>query len=394
MIFVYGLAIIGVYLSLYVIYSQFLIVVNILIRGTKDSMPTPRTRFAVVIPAHNEELLLPRLLKSLEKQEYPEEYFDIMVVADNCVDKTCSVASSYRTLVIERHDRELIGKGYAIKFAFDTIPMEKYGAVFIVDADSLVEKMALRNLDEAIQAGARAIQCYNGLANPDASWFTRLLDVSRTLSNEVFEPAKEKLGLSSHLMGNGMCFTKAIMGRYGWRAFSVGEDWEYSTKIILQGERIAFANKVRVHHQESVDLRQATPQRLRWSSGRFSIASKYGVKLLLQGVKRGSILKIDAALPLLFPNPSFGISLTVVLLLPCLIFSFLPYRSFFIGWFGALAVMQLGFFLTGVMYTKDKAKNLMALFFAPTFLVWKSVIDLLSVIGVGRRIWVRTERKL
>jgi cellulose synthase/poly-beta-1,6-N-acetylglucosamine synthase-like glycosyltransferase len=275
MLLVYGLLIVAVYLSLYVLYSFFLTITNFLIPSKKSSGLTPKTRFAVIIPAHDEELLLPRLLKSLEEQDYPEEFFDIVVVADNCVDGTCSVASAYRTLVLERNNRELIGKGYAINFALDSISIEKYDAVFIVDADSLVERMALRNLDEVIQSGAKAIQCHNGLANPGASWFTRLLDVSRTLSNEVLEPAKEKLGLSSHLMGNGMCFTREIMSRYGWKAFSVGEDWEYSTKLILHGERIAFANRVQVLHQESVDLRQATPQRLRWSSGRFLKQSQF-----------------------------------------------------------------------------------------------------------------------
>ena len=47
--------------------------------------------------------------------------------------------------------------------------------------------------------------------NHDDSWFTRMLDVSRTISNEIFHPAKVKLGFSSYLMGNGMCFSTNVL---------------------------------------------------------------------------------------------------------------------------------------------------------------------------------------
>jgi 1,2-diacylglycerol 3-beta-glucosyltransferase len=393
-LFLYILFALGVYLSIYVIYTLVLILSNYFLPEKVHVMRESRTRFSVVIPAHNEELLLDRLLKSFAREEYPYDMINLFVVADNCSDETAAIGRNNGAVVLERYDPNLRGKGYAIKHALANMNFNEYDAIFVVDADSLVEASAMKELDRAIQNGARIMQCYNGLSNPDESWFTRIMDVSRTIGNEVLEPAKEKIGLTSHLMGNGMCFLKDVISKYGWDAFTVGEDWEYYAKLVMRGERIAFVNKARVYHSESVNLKQATSQRLRWSSGRFAIAAKYGLKLLYYGVKSNKIMKIDAAMPLLLPNPSLGISLTIMMLIVCLFVPLPAYRNILIGWVSLMIVLQLSFFLIGILYVKNKKTKLLAILFAPIFLIWKSGLDLLSAAGIGRKSWVRTDRKL
>ena len=385
----YILVIAGLYLSLYVGYCVFLTIMNFIIKDKVKLEAQAKTKFAVIIPAHNEEIFLPRLLKSLREQRYPEHLFDVVVIADNCTDGTCSVAAATNAIVLERQDKMNIGKGYAIKFAIENIQIDRYGAVFVVDADSVVDRDALLNLDQSIREGNKAIQCFNGVANPDQSWFTRLLDVSRTISNEIFERAKEKLGLSSHLMGNGMCFSADVIGGYGWYAFTVGEDWEYYARLIERGERVSFARNARVYHQESRTLKQATPQRMRWSSGRLAISYQYGIKLFVRGLVEGDLLKMDAVLPLLFPNPSMGVYLSILLILVPLVFAWWS----FVFWFATIFVLQLLIFGIGIMYTKNRTRNFLAMFMAPTFLAWKMIIDLFALLGFGRKRWVRTERE-
>jgi len=143
------------------------------------------------------------------------------------------------------------------------------------------------------------------VANQDDSWFTRILDVARTLGNEICEPAKKKLGLSSHLQGNGMCFHRDIIQKYGWDAFSIGEDWEYYAKLVNNGERIVFQKDVKIYHQESTTLKQATSQRMRWSGGRFAIIFKYGVSLFLKGLFEINFKKIEDKRPYSLPEFHF-----------------------------------------------------------------------------------------
>jgi len=274
------------------------------------------------------------------------------------------------------------------------IDLDSYDAVFIVDADSVVNDALLSHLHSALSAGEKIIQCYNGVGNPGTSWFTRLLGVSRAISNEILHPAKQKLKLSSHLTGNGMCFSTAILKKYGWGAFSIGEDWEYYAKLILQGETIGYSNKARSFHQESASLKQATTQRMRWSSGRFAIAYRYGFNILYHGIIERDIVKIDASLPLIFPNPSLGANMTVLIFFLSLIPTIVAGKTFYTLWFLLLIVFQMMIFFAGIMYTENKFKSFLSIFVAPMFLVWKMVIDILSILGIGSGKWIRTERKL
>jgi hypothetical protein len=66
----------------------------------------------------------------------------------------------------------------------------------------------------------------------------------------------------------------------------------------------------------------------------------------------------------------------------------------FLIWLVALFLFQAVFFLLGIFYSKEKAKTIQAVLFAPVFLTWKMVIDLLSILGMGRKKWVRTKRTL
>ena len=390
-----GIIAIGIYLSLYSIYVLFLLMANIIIKDKDQSLPLlPETRFGIVIPAHNEEIFLPRLLKSLKEQLYPKDLFDVIVIADNCSDKTPEVASNFDTIILERNDSNKIGKGFAIKFALENMNINEYDAIFIIDSDSIVRSDALKHLSQDIKDGNRIVQCYNGVANPSDSWFTRLMDVSRTIRNEIFEAAKEKLGLSSHLMGNGMCFHRDVISKYGWDAFSVGEDWEYYTKVIKHGERVAFTKNVRVYHQESSSLKQATPQRMRWSGGRFAIVWKHGFGLFFRGLAERNFKKVDASLPLIFPNPSLGINMTLICLVLSFLFSYSLNRNIYLLWFGFLILIQIVIFIFGIMCTRERLKSLLSLFVAPLFLVWKMGIDILSALGMGRKKWERTDRRL
>lgn len=382
----------ALYLSAYVAYWVLLLSAHLVGRRTEPGYADPRTRFGVLVPAHNEELLLPDLLASLARQSYPSEMFRVIVVADNCVDSTAAIARREGVMVLERHDLLRRGKGYAIEFAMKTLNASDYDALFIVDADSVVGEGALRYLDGMIQGGSCAIQCYNGVGNADQSWFTRILDVSRTIGNEIYHPAKQRLGLSSYLMGNGMCFTEDLLMRYGWDSFSVGEDWEYYAKLVMRGEIISFGHGARVYHRESSTLKQATSQRLRWSSGRFAIAWRYGFRLLWAGISERNMIKADSATPLLFPNPSLGVNIALAGLGASLLVR-IGEVTWLSWWFGVLIAFQVIIFVWGIYYCQNRASRLVAIAVAPAFLVWKLLIDIVSALGIGRREWVRTKRE-
>jgi cellulose synthase/poly-beta-1,6-N-acetylglucosamine synthase-like glycosyltransferase len=361
-------------------------------------VPAPATatadiRFDVIVPAHNEEGEIAATVRSLRSVDYPPHLYRVIVVADNCTDGTAAAARRAGAEVLERHDAARRGKGYAIGWALERLGAGQFDAVVIVDADSVVAPEFLKELNLQMERGDTVIQCYNGVANPGQSWFTRLMHVSRTIANEVIHPGKRKLGLSSHLMGNGMCFDLRVLSEFGWNAFSAGEDWEYYARLVLNGIPVGYSRTARVFHQESVTLKQASSQRLRWSSSRFQVLRQHGFALFWKGVRTRSATCIDAALPLVFPNPSLGINLTVAGLVMALVHTLAAGGdAAYVTWFGALAVLQLGMFVIGALYTEDKVASAASLFVAPAFLAWKMGIDLVSAFGVGNR-WKPTQRR-
>lgn len=386
-------SLLGIYLTIYSSCNIFLLLINAIIKNKVEKDSNKKNKFAIVIPAHNEELFIGRALESLQHQQYPSDCLKVHVIADNCKDNTYNIAVSYNVNVVERKSVDK-GKGYALEYAIKNIIKEDYDALLIMDADSIIGSDGLKNLNKHILKHDEIIQCNNAVANPGDSWFSQLMDVSRTISNEIIEPAKEKLGLSSHLMGNGMCFDRKIIDRYGWSAFTVGEDWEYYAKIINEGKRVAFAQHVHIYHQESTSLNQATSQRMRWSSGRFAILWKYGFDILFRGLLEKSPLKFEASLPLILPNPSLAINLTVLGFFFSVIFSFLYQNNFLFSWYTLLIISHLILFVAGIFYTRNKLRSFMSIFMVPLFLIWKMAIDIFSVFGGGRKKWVRTKRHL
>ena len=97
-------------------------------------------RYAVLISARNEENVIGNLITCLHEQTYPSELIDIWVVADNCTDDTAGVGRDMGCHVVERHNLELVGKGYALTYLLDYMIdaglSDTYEAYFVFDADN------------------------------------------------------------------------------------------------------------------------------------------------------------------------------------------------------------------------------------------------------------------
>lgn len=387
------LGMILLFLGAATVYLLVLAVCYLVVSESREGDDHPVNRFVVLVPAHNEELLVGRLCESLLQIDYPEKQLDIFIIADNCQDSTVDICRRYPVQLLERFDSERRGKGQALAWALGQIELDRYDAVFIVDADNVVDNQVLIQLNRHINKGEQAIQCFNGVGNRNDSWFTQLLFVSRVVGNLLYHEAKYRIGLSSYLMGNGLCFRSELLQRKGWTAFSVGEDWEYYAQLVEGNVRIAYAAKARVYHQESRSLNQATTQRLRWSSGRFYVVRTYGAKLFVKGFITRNWHLLDASLPLIFPNYSLQVNLTLVSLVATLLFT----QGRLMGFFGvAFSLLLFGLvllFFAGAWLAGQPGKIFRAVLFAPVFLLWKSILDLLCILGVYRnKKWIRTRR--
>jgi 1,2-diacylglycerol 3-beta-glucosyltransferase len=244
-------------------------------RSTPQAGDSPRPRFAILVPAHNEEKLLPYLLRSMKAQEYPSELFEVHVIADNCTDSTAGVARELGASVHERVDTELRGKPYALNWMMQRLwrSGQLYDAIVILDADSTVEADFLTIVARRLARGEQAIQAACLIRAPEQPSTVSLRYAALTLFNYVRPLGRVQLGGSAGLKGNGMVFTVGIASKYAWTP-SLVEDMELHTDLVLAGQRVHFAPDARVWTEVPSTLTNARTQFVRWERGRFQAARK------------------------------------------------------------------------------------------------------------------------
>src|SRR4029078_4447629 len=88
-------------------------------RRTPPRTAGPTNRFLILVPAHNEEQLIPSLLANLQQLDYPPSLYSIHVVADTCTDRTAELACQGGAGVHERIDSVRRGKGYALQWLIE-----------------------------------------------------------------------------------------------------------------------------------------------------------------------------------------------------------------------------------------------------------------------------------
>lgn len=373
-----------------VLYLDLLSIAAVLRRRTFNPAD-PRFRFALLIPAHNEELLLPRLLDSLTRLDYPRDRCDIYVVADNCTDSTASVASRLGAQVHERRDEQAWGKGYALQWLLSRLQEggPVYDAYVIVDADTVVSPNFLSVMNGHLARGDVAIQCYYGVLNSSDSWPAALRYAALALYNGLRPRGRDALGLSAGLRGNGMCFASSVIERFGWDAFTLAEDAEFHLRLVEAGVRVAYAPDATVLAEMPTSLRQARSQNVRWERGRLQMLRRFGPRLLRDGIARRDPVRLDAIAEQLVPPLSV---LTGTVAAMCALTTILRAHA---ARRLAMAVLlgQITYVFTGLLLVKARLRAYLALLFAPLYVVWKLWVYAAAAMHLRDERWVRTERK-
>lgn len=264
--------------------------------------PSHQPRFDIVVPARNEAAVIFDCLRSLQQLDWPRDRVRILVIADNCDDGTANIARAAGVSVLERRHRSERGKGYALKLAFDTRCTQAWAdAVVVVDADSIVSPNLLSVFAAALASGAPAVQAHYGVRNPGASWRTGLMAIAYGAFHSLRSNARERLGLSCGLRGNGWCVTLQTLAAVPYRAFSAIEDVEYGLALGLAGRRVHYAPQAQVLADMEVREQVARGQRQRWESGRLTLLGRQLPAMLAAARRQRPALILDLAADLLVP---------------------------------------------------------------------------------------------
>jgi cellulose synthase/poly-beta-1,6-N-acetylglucosamine synthase-like glycosyltransferase len=371
----------------------YLLAQTLLSARLPDPPPSARQlRFDIVVPAHNEAAGISHTVANLRRIDWPTDRYRILVVADNCIDATASLAAAAGAVVLERRDPTLRGKGYALKFAFERSHADRFAdAVVVVDADSEVSTNLLEAFAARIERGADALQAHHGVLRAEKSWRTRLLAIAIGAYHVVRSRARERMGVSCGIRGNGWCVTHRLLDQVSYNAFSLAEDLEYGISLGLAGFRVYYAGEAEASQDMTVSQQAARTQRQRWERGRFLMIRSRTLPLLRAALQRRSAVCLDLALDLLvlpFTYVALGVGalFLAAVLAAWLHAAFIPWV-----WFSAGCILVLfAYVLRGWQLSDTGARGLLDLLGAPAFVTWKLAVMILSRRKSGE--WIRTER--
>ncbi|CAI3569837.1 glycosyltransferase family 2 protein [Clostridium neonatale] len=329
----------------------------------------PKNKFALIIAAHNEEVVIGNLIESMLKLDYPKEMYDIFVIADNCTDNTAKIARGYNVNVCERNVSDKRGKGYALEWMFDKLfkMEEQYDAIAIFDADNLVHKNFLKEINSKMLQGYKVVQGYIDSKNPNDSWIAAAYSIAFWTQNRMFQLARANVGFSNQIGGTGFAIETDTLREPGWGATCLTEDLEFTCKLVLNGEKVGWAHDAIIYDEKPLKLAQSWSQRKRWMQGFTDVASRYFFKLLKKSIVERKFYMFDCALYVLQPFITLLLGVSALLTIlqantKGLNIFIMSYLFSDIGW-KAFAAVQ--FLLTPLVLAFDKkvSKGFLAMMF-------------------------------
>ena len=199
-----------------------------------------RTRFAVLIAARNEELVIGSLVNSLLTQNYPPELYDVYVIPNNCTDNTAQAAANFGAKVLEC-TVPVKSKGEVMRFAYNQLAGRGYDAFCVFDADNVAHPDFLKEMNNAYCAGARAAQGYRDSKNPYDTAFSGCYSIYYWMMSRFHNNGKAGLGLSAMLGGTGFMVSAAALEKMGgWRTQTISEDLEMSVQLAMAEVKICL----------------------------------------------------------------------------------------------------------------------------------------------------------
>lgn len=356
-------------------------------------IPTLRTsRVAILIPAHNEAAGIAHTVRALHPQLQADD--QILVVADNCTDATASLAREAGAHVIERHDTERRGKGFALAAGVDYLRDSERlpNIVLIIDADCQLSAHGIDVLAARVERSARPVQsAYHMTVSPRASVAARISAFAFLVKCHVRSLGRERLGWPCHLMGTGMAFPWQQLQKLPLATSNIVEDMAMGLDLTLAGLAPVFEPGALVTSAAAESPSALRGQRKRWEHGHLQTIGWFVPRLLLHGIRNLRVASIAMALDLAVP-PLALLSITWLVLLVATLGLFLLHGNLLALWIciSAGSILTSAVLLAWNRFGRDLLP-LSSLLLVPWYVLRK--LPIYAGFFIGRRSgWMRTAR--
>ena len=240
----------------------------------------------------------------------------LVVVADNCDDDTAAVAIASGAEVVERHDLERIGKGYALDFGLRHIEKDPPDIVVMVDADCRLAQGAVDHLASACALMERPVQALYVMTAPEGAVVSQqVAEFAWRVKNWLRPLGLAALGQPCQLMGTGMAFPWNVIHSVDLAGGSIVEDLKLGLDLTLAGHAPLFCPSAVVSSRFAGSAQGAKIQRQRWEQGHIGLIMRRVPQSIWTALTKRNAGLFALALDLMVPPLSLLSMLVIAMLM-------------------------------------------------------------------------------
>ncbi len=349
-------------------------------------------RTAILVPAHNEEEVIANTLENLKEHIEPTDI--VIVVADNCSDKTASIVKEYGFVALERESETERGKGYALDFGMQYLREQAQtpDIVVIVDADCLLEAHALAWLKASVIERDRPVQaCYLMKSGTVTRIGVKVSEFAFKVKNKIRLRGLSRLGMPVPLTGTGMAFPWKALASAKLATGDIVEDMRLGVELAENGMGATYCDEAQVHSFFPTSEAAEKTQRERWEHGHLSTLRAFVPRLFKRAIAGPSAEALGMMLDLLIPPLSL-----LVMIIGSVFVGFIAYAWLFDTWLyvtiagNYLALLMVVIGITWFLHGRDilSAKQMLHI---PIYIVSKIVVYVGYIVRKQTK-WIRTDR--
>lgn len=239
----------------------------LIIKREPTSDDIRQKKYLVIFPAYGEDKVILHTVKSFLLQHYPHDKYSVVVVSDHMLKETNTELSKLPITLLQPQF-ENSSKAKALQFAIDNIH-DNFDNIVILDADNIVQPDFLEKLNEICNQGFSAIQCHRCAKNAE-NQIAQLDGISEEINNSLFRKGHNNIGLSSALIGSGMCFDYLWFKAHVHLLSTAGEDREIEKMLLIEHIYIKYVEDIDVFDEKVGNEDNFQLQRQRWMSAQLN----------------------------------------------------------------------------------------------------------------------------
>lgn len=359
-----------IFMAASVIYVFFYAFVSLFHHSQKEPsiFAHHHSTFLILFPAYQEDAVIVHSIRQFLEQTYPSSLYQIVVISDQMKDTT---NDQLKPLPIILHTPvfEKSSKAKALQYAIAHTQKE-YDYIVVMDADNVVSSDFLEQLNVSCQQGYQAIQCHRCAKNSNND--VAILDgASEEINNTIFRKAHNTIGLSSALIGSGMCFNYGWFKKHVYLLNTAVEDRELEAILMKQHVFIKYEENIHVFDEKVSDQNTFQRQRLRWMNGQIQTLL-YMLPYIPKAIITGNLNYIDKTIQqALIPRSILIVSIACISVLLTI---FTPTQC--VKWWVLLALLSAALFIS--LPAPLRACSISKVLTLPV-LTWKMLKNILNI---------------